>query len=252
LLGSPGRFAVRQVLAPLAGWAVGLGAFHLLIGLISRSMTDFLAANPLFADLAGQAGFAELGSVQGYVATLFALLAVPVGAFAAIRTGALASAESGRRLDLLLGGPVTRARLLGGHVVVTAAAAVALTVVAGVAVWAGARVVGSPLGLGQALAGALNTLPVTALGLGAAVLALGLAPRAVVPIGLLPGAGGFLLTVVADSVDAPAWVAGISPFTHLAPVPAVRPDIGAALVTGVVAVPLAGAGFVGYQGRDLR
>ncbi|MBW0094173.1 polyketide antibiotic transporter [Pseudonocardia sp. KRD-184] len=252
LLSSPARFAVRQVLAPLAGWAAGIGAFFLLIGSVSRSMTDFLDANPVFADLAGQAGFAELGSVQGYAATLFALLAVPAGAFAAVRTGALGSAETGRRLDLLLAGPVTRTRLLAGHVAVTAAAAVVLTVVAGVALWVGAAAVGSPLGFGESLAGALNTLPVTALGLGAAVAALGLAPGAVVPIGLLPGAGGFLLTVVADSVGAPPWVVGVSPFAHLAAVPAVGPDLGGAAVMTVVAAALVVAGAVGYGRRDVR
>ncbi len=252
LLASPGLLAVRQVLAPLAGWSAGVGAFFLLIGAVSRSMTDFLEANPLFADLAAQAGFAELGSVQGYAATLFALLAMPAGAFAAVRTGALRAAETSRWLDLLLAGPVTRARLLAGHVLVTAAAAVALTVVAGVALWAGAAAVGSPLGFGESLAGALNTLPVTALGLGAAVLALGLAPGAVIPIGLLPGVGGFLHTVVADSIGAPAWVVGISPFVHLAPVPAVAPDVPAAVVMIAIAVALAAGGFVGYRLRDLR
>lgn len=252
LLASPARFAVRQVLAPLAGWAAGIGAFFLLIGSVSRSMTDFLDANRVFADLAAQAGFTELGSVQGYAATLFALLAVPAGAFAAVRTGALGAAETGRRLDLLLAGPVTRTRLLAGHVAVTAAAAVVLTVVAGIALWAGAAAVGSPLGLGESLSGALNTLPVTALGLGAAVAALGLAPGAVAPVGLVPGAGGFLLTVVADSVGAPSWVVGVSPFAHLAAVPAVGPDVGGAAVMTVVAAALVVAGTVGYGRRDVR
>ena len=82
---------------------------------IAESMTGFLTDNPPFADLAAQAGFAELGSVEGYAATLFALLAIPVGGFTAVRIAALAHAETARRLDLLLAAPITRRRLLGAE-----------------------------------------------------------------------------------------------------------------------------------------
>jgi hypothetical protein len=47
--------------------------------LIARTMTGFLAYNPVFADTAGQARFGDLTSVRGYAATLFMLLTVPVG-----------------------------------------------------------------------------------------------------------------------------------------------------------------------------
>ena len=65
-------------------------------------MTDFLTDNPRFADLAAQAGFAGLGTVEGYAATLFALLAVPAGVFVAVRLAAVAADEADRRLTLLL------------------------------------------------------------------------------------------------------------------------------------------------------
>ncbi|MCO1661129.1 polyketide antibiotic transporter [Pseudonocardia sp. S2-4] len=243
--------AVRATLRPLAGWAVGIGAFFLLIGLIAESMTRFLLDNPQFADLARQAGF-ELDAVQGYAATLFALLAVPLGGFTATRIAALAHAETTRRLDLLLGAPITRLRLLAVEAGTAAGGALALTATAGVAVWAGTSLTGAPLGLGAASAGAANTLPITALGLAFALLALGWAPRAVVAVGMVPAAGGFLLTVLADSVDAPAWVAALSPFTHLAPVPAAPPDVPAAVAMSVVAVGVAVLAALGYQRRDIR
>jgi ABC-2 type transport system permease protein len=251
LLGSLPGFAVRTTLRPLAGWALGIGAFFLLIGLIAESMTGFLRDNPQFADLARQAGF-ELDAVQGYAATLFALLAVPLGGFTATRIAALAHAETTRRLDLLLGAPITRVRLLGVEAGTAAAGALALTGTAAVAVWAGTSLTGAPLGLGAALAGAANTLPITALGLAFALLALGWVPRAVVAVGMVPAAGGFLLMVLVDSVDAPAWVASLSPFAHLAPVPAAPPDVPAAVAMSAVAVGVAALGALGYQRRDIR
>ncbi|MEU4370847.1 hypothetical protein [Micromonospora chersina] len=252
LLGSVGAFAVRRVVRPLAGWSAGVGAYFLLIGLLADSLTGFLSENPRFADLAAQAGFAGLGTVRGYAATLFALLAIPIGAFATARLAAFAGAENTGRLTLLHAGPVTRARLLAAEVATTVAGAAALAVVAAVATWIGAAVTGGGLPLVAALAGAANVLPVALLSAAAAALALGLAPRAVGTIGMLPTAGGFLLKVTADSVHAPAWVGALSPFAHLAPVPAHAPDWTAATVMLAAAVAVTGAGLWAFQRRDLR
>lgn len=252
LLGSLPAFAVRRLLRPLAGWTVGIAAFFLLIGVIAESMTTFLTDNPLFAELAAQAGFAELGSVEGYAATLFALLAVPASGFVCARIAGLARAESARHLDLLLAAPITRRHLLGAETAATAAGAVVLTATAGLATWLGTTVVGAPLGLGAALAGAVNTVPITALSLGASILALGRAPALVVAIGMLPAAGGFVLDVVADSVDAPAWVASLSPYAHLAAVPVDPPDLPGALVMLAIGTALAIAGIHAYGRRDIR
>jgi ABC-2 type transport system permease protein len=251
LLGSLPGFAIRSALRPLLGWALGIAAFFLLIGLIAESMTTFLRDSPRFADLARQAGF-ELDAVEGYAATLFALLAVPLGGFTASRIATLAHAETSRRLDLLLGTPITRMRLLTTEAATTAAGALALTATAALAARAGTAATGAPLDLGAALAGAANALPITALGLAAAVLALGWAPGAVGAIGMLPAAGGFLLTVLVDSTGAPGWIAALSPFDHLAPVPAAPPDVPGAVGMTAVAVGIAAAGALGYQRRDLR
>jgi ABC-2 type transport system permease protein len=251
LLGSVIAFAVRRTLRPLAGWAAGVAAYFLLIGLVARSMTDFLTANPQFAEMAAQAGF-SLGTIEGYAATLFALLAIPVGIFVAARLAALAADETSRRLALLLAAPVTRIRLLTAEAAAATGAALVLVTVAGVAVWAGLATVGAGLDLGDALAGALNVVPVVLLCLGAAVLALGWVPRAVAAIGALPAAGGFLWQVIADSIQAPAWIGAVSPFAHLAAVPATAPDwLATVVMTALGAVGVA-VGIVGYRRRDLH
>ncbi len=252
LLGSIEAFAVRRMLRPLIGFSTGIGAYFLLIGLIAVTMTDFLTDNPAFADAAAQAGFAGLTSVEGYTATLFALLAMPVGGFAADRIGAFARAETDRRLTLLAAQPVTRIRLLGAEVAAAAAGAALLTTVAGLATWLGVAATGGRLTLPAALAGALNTLPIALLALGAAVLALGWMPRITAAIGGVPAVGGFLLQVTAESAGAPRWVVDLSPFAHLAPVPLAAPNWPALIVMAVVAMALAGAGAAGFRRRDLR
>ena len=251
LLGSVHGFAIRRTLRPLAGWSAGVGAYFLLIGLIARSMTTFLTGNSQFATMAARAGFPELGTVEGYAATLFALLAVPVGVFVAVRLATVAADETGRRLALLLATPVTRVRLLAAESAAAVAAAIVLTTVAGAATWAGAAAVDAELPLGAALAGAYNVLPIVLLCLGAAVLALGWTPRLVATIGALPAVGGFLWQVIADSVDAPAWVANLSPFAHLAAVPATSPSWAAAVALAGIAAVGTLVGAVGFTRRDL-
>ncbi|MFG1780599.1 ABC transporter permease [Micromonospora sp. NPDC049048] len=252
LLGSIPAFALRRLLRPLAGWSAGVGAYYLLIGLLAVSMTDFLADNPRFADLAAQAGFAGLGSVEGYVAAMFALLAIPAGIFAAVHVATIAAAEADRRLTLIYAGPVTRLRLITAEAATAATGAVALTTTAGLATWIGATSVGAPLRLGAALAGAVNVLPIAALCLGAAIFVLGWLPRAVALVGALPAAGGFLLQVVTDSTDAPHWIGTLSPFTHLAAVPDAAPDWPGVIGMLTGAAVLAVLGVTGYQHRDLR
>jgi ABC-2 type transport system permease protein len=108
------------------------------------------------------------------------------------------------------------------------------------------------LSLSDALAGTLSVVPVALLCLGAALAALGWAPQAVLAIGILPAAGGYLLLVFAQTFRWPQWVVEISPFAHLAPVPAEPIDGAGALGMLAVAVLLAAVGVARYARRDLR
>ncbi len=211
-----------------------------------------MTGNPAFAGAAAPAGFTGMDTVRGFAATLFALLALPAGAFTAVRMGASATAETDRHLTGPAAQPVSRTRLLGAETAVTGAGALLLLGVAALAFWAGAVVSGGGPALSDALAGAVNTLPVVALSLGAATLALGAAPRLTGLAGTLPGTGGFLLQVLADGTGAPPWVREMSPFAHLAPVPLSDVAWPAAAVMTGVAIVLTMVGTVAYRHRDLH
>jgi ABC-2 type transport system permease protein len=252
LLRSLPGFAVRRTLPSAFGWAVGLGAYFLLIGLLARSLTEFLVANPRFAELAAQAGFAGLTTVQGYAAALFMLLAIPLGVFAASQFSADAADEAQGRMTAVFSQPLSRARWSLIHLMVAVGFVVALAVAVGLATVAGTALVDANLRLTEALAGTLNVAPVAVLCVGAAQLAVGWMPRVVLPVGVIPAAGGFLLTVLSQTFGWPDWLARLSPFAHLASVPATSPNwTGAGGMMGIAAV-LAGFGIVGFVRRDLR
>ncbi len=229
-----------------------MAAYFLLIGLLAVSLTDFLEANPRFAELAAAAGFADLATVQGYIASLLLLLPVPLGLFATARVADQAHDEAVGRTTLLLSRPVSRIMWAGRHATVIASATLLLALLTGSVAWLGVRVVGAGLGYGEAVAGALNVVVVAWLSVGTAVFALGWVPRAVSLIGALPVVGGFIVWVLADTLNWPEWVRWLSPFTHLASVPAEEPDwVSQAGMLSVVAL-LITLGLIGFARRDLR
>jgi ABC-2 type transport system permease protein len=252
LLRSLPGLAVHRTRRATVTWSLGVGAYFLLIGLLATAMLDFLRDNPVFAQMAAAAGFARLASVEGYAASLFSLLAVPVGAYAAGRVAGLAADEAASRLTLLYSRPVSRVRWAGAEAAVVAVGTVLVAAAAGAATWAGATWVGAGLGFGDALRGALGVVPVALLCLGAALLALGWLPSAVLAVGVLPAAGGYLLLVFADTFGWPSWVRGVSPFAHLAAVPAEPVDVPGAVGMLLVAAVLGVVGIAGYARRDLR
>lgn len=252
LLGSAAGFVVRRAKGSVTAWGVGVAAYFLLIGGLASSLTQFLVDNPRYAELAAQAGFAGLGTVEGYVAALFALLAIPVSLFAAGRISADAADEEAGRLTLVLATPTTRDRWFAINAAVAAVGGLLLAASAGIATWVGTTLVGAQLSLPAALAGAVNVTPVLLLSLGCALFALGWLPRAVYLVGAIPSAGGFLLQAIADTLHWPAAVRALSPFDHLNAVPAVGPDWAGASATALIGIALAGTGLIGYRRRDLQ
>ena len=251
LLTSLPGLAVHRTRRSMAGWAAGAVAYFLLIGLLATAMTDFLRDNTFFADMAAQAGLAQLGSVEGYISALYSLLAVAIGAFTASRVAATAADEAAGRLTLLYSRPVGRARWAGTEALAIAAGAIVLAAAAGLAAWAGASWVDAGLGLGDALAGAVSVLPVVLLCLGFALAALGWAPSAVLAIGVLPAVGGHLLLVLTDTFGWPDAVRWFSPFAHLNDVPAQPWNVPGAVGMLTIAGTLAVAGCLRYARRDL-
>jgi ABC-2 type transport system permease protein len=252
LLRSVPGFAIRRTLPSTFGWAAGLCTYFLIVGLLARSLTEFLLANPRFADLAAQAGFAGLATVQGYAAAMFALLAIPLGVFAASRLSHDAADEADGRLAAVFSRPLPRTRWALVQIAVITAAVVGLAMVTGVSAATGTALAGANLHLTEALAGTLNVVPVAALCLGAAQVAIGWVPQGVLALGVAPAVGGFLLTVLVDTFDWPSWLARLSPFAHLASVPTTGPDWAGAAGMMAVSGLLAALGIAGFARRDLR
>ena len=121
-----------------------------------------------------------------------------------------------------------------------------------VATWLAVVAANGDLSFADALAGIANTFPAIAMFLGVAVMLLGIRPDLE-----RSGGGGFVVGALAVSVFGPLmhlpdWVLDLSPFHHLAAVPAQPVDWGSAVVLCTLALALLAGGFVTYTRRDLR
>jgi ABC-2 type transport system permease protein len=74
----------------------------------------------------------------------------------------------------------------------------------------------------------------------------------VVPIGALPTVGGFVWWVLAESLGWGERIQALSPYAHLAAVPADPSDLVAAGVMVGLAAAMLVVGLVGFSRRDLR
>ena len=246
------RLAVRRSAGALLVWGAGIWVYYLMIGLLASSLTTFLSDNPLFADLAARAGFGSLTTVSGYLASLFALLAIPLGLYAASRIAADSADEVSRHLTLVFAGPVSRRRWFVLQGATGVAGIVMLAVGAGLCSWAGASAVGAEVPLGAALAGALNVVPIAWLSLGAALFAFGWWPPLTFAVGALPAVGGFLLQVLAETLRWPSWALALSPYEHVQAVPYDTVNWAGTIAMTAIATALAVVGLLGFTRRDLR
>jgi ABC-2 type transport system permease protein len=167
-----------------------------------------------------------------------------------MRLATMAADERAGRWTLLFAQPISRARLVSAEIAVTVGGVFALHCSAAAAVWSGAKITSAPLQFADSLAGALNPLPVALLAAGAAAVGVGWFPSAVGAIGALPIVGGFLVNVIMQTFKAPGWVANLSPWAHLAAVPATPPHWAAAIILLLIDAILAAIGVYGYVKRD--
>ena len=244
--------ALRLTAETTRTWAFIIAAVVAALGLLARDFIEAVQELATMVELVGELFGMVLDTPEGMLGTIFFFVAALLAVAAAGQAAAMREEEASWRIEHLLVRPVSRARWLGTRVLVSAAALLALAVGGGVVGWAATGLSGAPVALGDAVLAGVNVLPVPLLALGVGVAVLGLAPRLTAPLtyGLVIVA--FLIDFVGPFLDLPQWALDLSPFQHLAAVPAVDMNVGAAAVM-LGAGLLAGiVGVLAFTRRDLR
>jgi ABC-2 type transport system permease protein len=251
LLRGPYAFGWRQGSGTLTAWAVALAVTSTVFGMMTGAVVDFVRHDPTYRRMLEEMGMDMSVPVVGFLSYLSVFLALPVALFAGWRLGALRQDEAAGRLDNLLVRGVRRGPWLAVSAAQALAAAVVLVAVSACALWAGARLAGVRVTTWQVLEPVAGTLPLIALFVGVATLAFGLAPRLTVAVPVTLAVLAYLLDIFGALLGWPSAVLEISPFHHLARLPATPMSLSAVVSMLALGVAAACGGIAAFRRRDL-
>jgi ABC-2 type transport system permease protein len=252
LLGGPTAFAWRSNRAVLLGWILGLGAYAAVMGALISTMINWLAQDKSYQKIMTDLGLDQALTVLGFLAMIGAMFGVAVALQVAWRMGAARAEEESGRVEAILARPVSRLRWLGGHAVLSLLGGAILLAATGTALWLGVAASGSDeITWLNAMRSVLNTLPIVVLIGGLAVCSFGLFPRLTVAIPVTVTVVGYLVTLLGPALSWPSWVLNVSPFTHLALVPAVPWAATSGLVMTCLGLLFLSVGLLAFNRRDV-
>jgi ABC-2 type transport system permease protein len=235
--------------ASVVGWAAGLFLMGLAYGSIGDDVGDLVGDSETTKEVFLQ-GATDL--VKGFYATSLLLLALIACGFAISSALRPRGEEDAGRVESLLATALRRRDWLLGHVAVTVFGVVAVLALSAVGLGTGyALVTGDTDAVFRYLLPLLSyAAPVLVLS-GIARLLVGINPRlgvlAWLPLGL-----AFVVMFFGDLLKLPQWLQDLSPFEHLALVPAEDFAWGPFLALALLAVAVSAAGQVAFVRRDLR
>lgn len=239
-----------QLRAGVIGWCTGTALAGLVLGFIAADIAKAVADNPSLDDQTSSLTGRSLASVRGFVGLSFGMVAVISALYAGAQMATARSHEAdGLAANLFVNG-VSRRRWFATRLADAVVAVCLVTLSAAVSMWAGVRASGQSFALVDSLRGATNTLPIAAVFLGLAALTLGWVPRAVTAVTYGSVALAYVLLLVTALSSAPHWVIDLSPFSHLAPVPAAPANVVASMVLVALGAAGAAVGAVRFTRRD--
>jgi ABC-2 type transport system permease protein len=233
-------------------WGLGLGLFGLVIATSADQFVATIGAIPQVVQMIKQIFPNEdILSTGGFLQlAFFSEAIIAIGLAAGGFVGGWASDESDRRLELILGAPVSRARWALRSATAVMGAIAVMTIVMGIGVGIGAATqAGDPLALLPGL-GVLGLYGMALAGIGLAVGGL-IRPSLAAPVTIILGLAFYLIDLIGSILDLPDFIVDLALNRHLG-----RPILGSYDEVGMaVCVALAVGGVLlcalGVRRRDI-
>jgi ABC-2 type transport system permease protein len=250
-IGSPrlaDAFALNlRVNAPtLVGWTVASAVLGALMAAIVPSVGSLLDS-PSSREIVQRLGGA--GALQeSVVAALASVTGIVIACFAVIVVGHGGADEHDGRTEEVLATATSRSGAFVAVGAIAVGGATWLLLVTGLALGLGST--GSSIDFGRMLGAALVQAPAVWLVASLALLGLAQGSRWALA-GWAVLAAFFLVGPLAELLQLPGWVAGLSPYSHVPRVPAEPLALAPELILTALAVVLAATAFGRYRGRDI-
>ena len=248
-LARPFGLAWRLQRGTVIGWGIGMFLGGVGYGTLGDDVDSLLGDSDLAKDMFAQSGGAL---VDAFYATMILMLAMIGSGFAISSALRPRGEEDAGRIESLLSTGLRRRDWLLGHVAVTVAGSGLMLLVAGIGMGVGyALVTGDRSAADDYVLPTLAHLPGVLVLAAVAGLLFGLAPRAAFAswLGLV-----FCLVVMmfAELFRLPQWLQDLSPFEHLALMPAEEFRWLPFVAVSSVAAALSVVGQIGFRRRDVR
>ena len=250
LLGSPFRLALRLDRITIASWVAAIAVFAFVIGTVAKTV-EKLDLPESFREQIKKLGGIDVTRAKGYVGLTFVIFVFAIALFVCGQLATARDEESTHRLETLLALPYGRRRWMGGRIALTLLGVSLAALTAGLGTGIGVLVTGGHMTMLDGLAGGLNVVPAQVLFIGVGVCLLAFAPRS--GIGLLYAFVGvaFVWELFGALLSFPNWVLDLSPFHHVAPVPAKPMELLSAAAMVAIGAGAAVLGTWRFRARDL-
>jgi ABC-2 type transport system permease protein len=248
-LGHPLGLAWRIQRGPVIGWGIGLFLGGVGYGTLGDDVDSLLGDSDFARDVFVQASGAI---VDAFYAAMILTLALIVAGFAISSALRPHGEEEAGRVEALVATGLRRRDWLLGHVVVTVLGTALMLLLAGLGVGVGyALVTGTGAAVDDYVLPTLAHLPGVLVLAGVARLLFGLVPRAAA-LAWLGLAFSLVVMMFAEIFRMPQWLQDLSPFEHLALMPAEDFRWVPFVAVTAVAAALSVAGQIAFRSRDVR
>jgi ABC-2 type transport system permease protein len=236
----------------LLAWAIGLVAVGTAFGAVGESADEVMGLSEQF-EQALLAMAPEGGLVELFFAFSVGFVAIGVAGYTVQALLRMRAEEASGRLEVVMATSTSRARWMGGHLLIAGLGTLALLAVAGAS---GTVAYGLLTGdwatgaKGMLAAAVLQAPAALALG-GLVVAAIALVPRWAGVVGWSALGTSLVMGQLGALLELPQGLLNLSPFTHVPAFPAQELDmLPLALLSAATAV-LVGLGVVVFRRRDL-
>lgn len=250
LLKRPAGFALRLQRSSLISWAVGLFAFGALYGSLLTEIESFVEDNETILELIERVSGASL--IDSWLALVITLLAITCSVFTIMATSRPRSEESAGRAEPVLSTAISRTRWFGSYLVIALGGSFVLMLIGGVGLGLGAGIASGEFDQFQEVViAAVSYTPVLWFVGGLAAALYGLAPRAMSAVWLV-----LVYALTADMLGGllqfPEWMLELSPYDHVAKMPAEDFRLLPLLVFTALAAGLIALGLATFRRRDIE
>ncbi len=253
-LSGPFGLAWRLHRVTLLSWSLACVLVGALVGWLASSVGSLVGDDSGVRDLLAKLGGRQ-GLADSYLSTAFGFLGVAVSAYAVLTVVRLGGEEEAGRVEPLLGGAVSRRRVLGSQLAMAAGGSIVILGAMGLACGLTRGIELGAVGpqVGRDLVAGLAQAPAAWLVAGLAAAVLGLRPRWV-GVTWVVFAAAVVLGLLGELLGLPGWVRDLSPYAHLPHLPATSvpgSDLVPLAVLVALAAGLALVGLAAYRRRDI-